>query len=261
MTEPTDPSAPPPEEPSGQADEPRGEPRVPDPEPAAADSSAAESPDAGAPGAESPDASAGSPPADQPPGDQAPPPPPGPPPPGFPPPPPSPPPPPPGGPPPGPGQPPPGSAPPPPPGWGYGQVQPGAVPPGLYRDPSSGVLIPNGVELASHGRRIGAYFLAIPLVIVTLVIGYVVWGVIAWTKGTTPALQVLGMRVWVPNKRRVAPFGTMVLREVVGQFLISIIPFTQLASFILFLARSDRKALHDLVADTVVVRDPNRLLG
>jgi uncharacterized RDD family membrane protein YckC len=135
------------------------------------------------------------------------------------------------------------------------------VPPGLYVDRGSGVMIPNGVALASHGRRIGAYFLAIPLAIVTLGIGYAIWGVIVWSSGKTPALQVLGMRCWEPRERRVAGFGTMLLREVVGVFLIGLIPFTQLVSFILFLARPDRKSLHDLVASTVVVHDPNRILG
>ena len=41
----------------------------------------------------------------------------------------------------------------------------------MYFDPASGVLLPEGVVLASVGRRIGAWFLAIPLVIVTLFIG------------------------------------------------------------------------------------------
>jgi hypothetical protein len=31
------------------------------------------------------------------------------------------------------------------------------------------------VVVAPTGRRVGAYFLAIPLIIVTLVIGYLIW--------------------------------------------------------------------------------------
>jgi hypothetical protein len=46
-----------------------------------------------------------------------------------------------------------------------------AVPPGLYFDPVSGLNLPQGTQLASAGRRIGAFFLAIPLAIVTLGIG------------------------------------------------------------------------------------------
>ena len=33
-----------------------------------------------------------------------------------------------------------------------------------------------GTQLASPGRRIGAFFLTIPLAIVTLFIGYIIWG-------------------------------------------------------------------------------------
>ena len=65
--------------------------------------------------------------------------------------------------------------------------------------------LPPGVVLAPKGRRIGAYFLAFPLAIITLGIGYVIWGLIAWGKGTTPALQVLGMKVWSVNDRQKGP--------------------------------------------------------
>ena len=133
---------------------------------------------------------------------------------------------------------------------------------GFHVDPASGIALPAGVELASHGRRIGAYFLAIPLMIVTLGIGYLIWGIVAWTKGTSPALQVLGMKVHRPDQRQVASFGTMALRNIVGgiaQGILSII--TLLISFILFLTRPDRRSLPDLIASTVVVHDPNKVLA
>ena len=141
---------------------------------------------------------------------------------------------------------------------GYG-VQ--APPPGMYYDTESGLTLPQGVRLASHGRRIGAYFLAIPLVIVTLVIGYVIWGLIIWSRGQTPALQVLGMRCWVPETRRVPGFWRMALREIIGRIADSILGIiTELTSFVLFLATRERKALHDYVAGTVVLHDPNKVL-
>lgn len=132
---------------------------------------------------------------------------------------------------------------------------------GFYVDQASGMTLPNGVQLASHGRRIGAYFLAIPLAIVTLGIGYLIWGLVVWGKGTSPALQLLGMRVYRPQERQVATFGTMALRNIVGgiaQGILSII--TLLVSFILFLARPDRRTLPDLIASTVVLHDPNKAL-
>jgi uncharacterized RDD family membrane protein YckC len=150
----------------------------------------------------------------------------------------------------------------PPPG-AYDFAQPGAavVAAGMYVDPVSGLALPQGVELASIGRRIGAYFLAIPLFVVTLGIGYVIWGLIAWAKGQTPALQVLGMRCWRPEEGRVAGWWWMALREVVGRLAEGILGgITELTSFILMLARRDRKSLHDLIAGTVVVYDPNKIL-
>lgn len=143
----------------------------------------------------------------------------------------------------------------------YSQPAP-QMPDGFHVDQASGIALPHGVVLASHGRRVGAYFLAIPLVIVTLGIGYLIWGIIAWTKGTSPALQVLGMKVYRPEQRKLATFGPMALRNIVGgiaQGILSVI--TLLVSFILFLTRPDRRSLPDLVASTVVVHDPNKALA
>jgi uncharacterized RDD family membrane protein YckC len=137
----------------------------------------------------------------------------------------------------------------------------------LYRDERSGLMLPQGTQLASNGRRIGAYFLAILLAVLTLGIGYIIWGLIAWANGQTPALQVLGMRCWRPQTKSVPGWGGMALRELVGVFLVeslggwvtlSIVP---LISFILMLAGSERTALHDRVAGTVVVHDPDNVLA
>jgi uncharacterized RDD family membrane protein YckC len=160
---------------------------------------------------------------------------------------------------------PPGAAPPPlappPPGYAPGQVSTAAVPPGMYIDPLSGLMLPNGVQLASIGRRIGAWFLAIPLAIVTLGIGYVIWGLIAWGQGQTPALQVLGMRCWRPETNRVATWGWMALRDIIGRLVEGILSIiTLLLSFILMCTGKERKTIHDHIAGTVVLHDPNRVL-
>jgi uncharacterized RDD family membrane protein YckC len=153
------------------------------------------------------------------------------------------------------------TAPPPPAEGTYEEYGVPAPPPGMYYDTESGLTLPQGVQLASHGRRIGAYFLAIPLAIVTLGIGYVIWGLIVWARGQTPALQVLGMRCWRPEDGRVPGFWWMALREVIGSIATSILGIiTELTSFILFLATRERKALHDYIAGTVVLRDPNKVL-
>ena len=154
------------------------------------------------------------------------------------------------------------AAPPVPAGYGYGQYPAAAVPQGMYVDQMSGLLLPEGTELASVGRRIGAYFLAIPLVIVTLGIGYIIWGLIVWGNGQTPALQVLGMRCWRPETNRVAGFWYMALREIVGRIVDGILSIiTLITSFVLMVAGKERKALHDYIAGTVVLHDPNKVLS
>jgi uncharacterized RDD family membrane protein YckC len=152
------------------------------------------------------------------------------------------------------------SAPPPAPGYGYGQAPPGPAPEGMVVDQASGLMLPAGVTLATPGRRIGAYFLSVVLVIVTLFIGYIIWGLVIWGRGQTPTYQVLGMRCWKPETRRVAGWGTMALREIIGRLVESLM-ITALISFILMLVRSDRKCLHDLIAGTVAVRDPDKVLA
>jgi uncharacterized RDD family membrane protein YckC len=153
------------------------------------------------------------------------------------------------------------AAPPVPAGYGYGQYPAAALPQGMYFDQMSGLVLPEGTELASVGRRIGAWFLAIPLAIVTLGIGYIIWGLIVWGNGQTPALQVLGMRCWRPETGRVAGFWWMALREIAGRLIDGILSFiTLITSFVLMVAGRERKALHDWIAGTVVLHDPNKVL-
>ncbi len=157
-----------------------------------------------------------------------------------------------------------GFPPPPPVTPGYGFSQSGAVqaPPGMFFDSRSELTLPEGTELASIGRRIGAWFLSIVLVLVTLGIGYVIWGLIVWGRGQTPALQVLGMRVWRPDAGRPASWGYMALREIVGRFAEGVLSvITLLISFIMFLSGKQRKSLHDVVAGTVVLYDPNKRIA
>jgi uncharacterized RDD family membrane protein YckC len=136
------------------------------------------------------------------------------------------------------------------------------VPQGSYLDEASGLLIPKGVTLAPVSRRVGAWFLAIPLAIVTLVIGYIIWGLIIWGRAQSPTYQVLGMRCWRPDNQRVATWWWMALREIVGRFVEGLLGvITLLISFILMLTTRERKCLHDHIAGTVVFRDPNKVLG
>ncbi|MCY3631773.1 MAG: RDD family protein [bacterium] len=146
--------------------------------------------------------------------------------------------------------------PPPPPG-----SVPGASP------PVSGSLPPDPLSmLASKGRRFGAYLLEIPLVFVTLGIGYLVWMLIVWARGQTPAKQVLRMRVVRLEERRAAHWGWMAMRNFVLGVLIGFpleLIFSGLsilwllANAIALLVSSRNQALWDMMLKTVVVHDPD----
>jgi uncharacterized RDD family membrane protein YckC len=153
-------------------------------------------------------------------------------------------------------------APPVPAAYGYNQYGGQPVPAGMYFDQQSGLMLPQGTQLATPERRIGAFFLAIPLWIVTLFIGYIIWGLIVWNNGQTPTYQLLGMRCFRPETNRVAGFWWMALRETIGRFLDGILSIiTEVISVVFMFTRPDRKTIHDLVAGTVVLYDPNKVLA
>jgi hypothetical protein len=143
-------------------------------------------------------------------------------------------------------------------GYGMPGMMP-QVPPGMYYDQLSGLVLPEGTTLASVGRRIGAYFLAGLLAFVTLGLGYLIWGIISWSKGQTPVQQCLGLQTWKPVEQVNATWGTMFLRGL-GWFFLGIVPFAQLVSFFLFVAGRERRALHDSISSTIVLHDPNGVL-
>jgi uncharacterized RDD family membrane protein YckC len=69
------------------------------------------------------------------------------------------------------------------------------------------------------------------------------------------------MRCWRPETGRVAGWGWMLLRETIGRIAENILSIlTGILSLILMLSRPDRKTLHDLVAGTVVLYDPEKVL-
>jgi uncharacterized RDD family membrane protein YckC len=72
----------------------------------------------------------------------------------------------------------------------------------------------------------------------------------------------VGMRCWHPETNRVPGWWRMALRETVGRIAEGILGFiTGITSFVLFVSGRERKALHDYVAGTVVLHDPNKILS
>jgi uncharacterized RDD family membrane protein YckC len=139
---------------------------------------------------------------------------------------------------------------------GHEQYAPPPVPPGMYFDRRSGLILPQGVSPRSIGRVVAAYCLAVLLFIVTLGIGYLAWGVATWGGGQTPAQKLLGLRCWRAESRRPASRGQMALRQGSGLLLNGEL---LMGVFILLLSQ-DRTSIGDYLIDTVVLHDPDNVL-
>jgi uncharacterized RDD family membrane protein YckC len=121
---------------------------------------------------------------------------------------------------------------------------------------------PPGTELAPAGKRIGVFFLEILLVIVTLVIGYLIWTLfIAWPNGQTPGKQVTGMRIYHLQNRRAASWGQMFVRQFVGGIVNGIFYIGWIVSFIFLFTDPLRRTVPDRIAGTVELNDPNKVLA
>lgn len=144
--------------------------------------------------------------------------------------------------------------------------------------PSTTTGLPEPV-LASKARRVGAYFMEFLLVIVTLFIGWLIWSLIVYSRGQTPAKQVLGMRVIISETKRCASWGTMALRELVLKgAVVSVagalidmagVPAIDtvlslalllwwIAAFIMLLVDDNNQTVWDKPIGTLVINDPSK---
>ncbi len=115
-----------------------------------------------------------------------------------------------------------------------------------------------GAGLSSVGKRFGAFLLDMLLAIVTLFIGWLIWSLIIWGRGLTPAKQLLNMRVVKKDTGRAAGWGTMFLREIPCKFIIGIAAaFTIYIIYLWPLWDKENQELWDKMVDTVVVDDPD----
>ncbi len=145
---------------------------------------------------------------------------------------------------------------------------PGGYPPappttqgyGEYGAPGQAPL-PAGTDLATAGKRIGTALLEIPLAIVTLGIGYLIWTLIAWGKGQTPGKQVMGMRIYHLQTQRAATWGQMFLRQVVGGIINSIFYIGFLVSVVFLFTDPMRRTVPDRLVGTIELNDPNKVLA
>ena len=80
----------------------------------------------------------------------------------------------------------------------------------------------DNLQLASFQHRLGAYALDVGLAILTLGIGWIIWSLVVWGKGQTPAKQILKIRVYAAEGRRPATWGHMAVREFLLMFAIGL---------------------------------------
>lgn len=66
---------------------------------------------------------------------------------------------------------------------------------------------------ASFQHRLGAYALDMTLAFLTLGIGWIIWSMIVWGEGQTPAKKILKLRTMNAVTGRPASWGHMGLRE------------------------------------------------
>lgn len=139
---------------------------------------------------------------------------------------------------------------------GYEGFSPPPVPPGMYFDRESWMILPQGIRPARKGRVAASYALAVGLFIITLGVGYLVWGIVLWGRGQTPSQRILGLRCWLPQAGRVAGRKNMAVRQVTG-----LLNGELLIGPILWLASSSLNSLGDFFAGTAVVHDPGHVLA
>src|SRR4051794_32314530 len=72
---------------------------------------------------------------------------------------------------------------------------------------------PPPAPLASAWIRIEEAVVEVLLFVCTLGIGWLVWWIVAWGRGDSPAKQVLALRVVRASDRQLPGFGKMALRE------------------------------------------------
>jgi len=132
--------------------------------------------------------------------------------------------------------------------------------------PTPGHAVSAPVELvaASLAQRFGAFLLDGLLMVITLVVGWLVWSCFTFSQGQSPAKAILGHLVVHQDTRQAASWSDMFLRNVVLQFgltLLSVVllGLPLLVGGALIFAGDRRQTAWDRMVGTRVVVDPQGL--
>ena len=130
-----------------------------------------------------------------------------------------------------------------------------------YIDPSE--TQPQGMQYASFQHRLGALALDIVLLNVTFYIGWIIWSLIVWGEGQTPAKKILKIRVRNFDSGAVATWGHMAVRELLVPLAVAIaIGLTSgvaavawIVVEIVFYYTKNNRTLRDLWVKTAVINE------
>jgi uncharacterized RDD family membrane protein YckC len=113
-----------------------------------------------------------------------------------------------------------------------------------------------GLKVAGGGKRFGAHVLDGVLAVVTLGIGWLIWSMIVWKGGRTPAKQLLGMRCIKTKDLQPSGWWRTAARELILKTIIFGIPLVGWVLAFWLLWDDDRQELWDKMAGTLVVDQP-----
>jgi uncharacterized RDD family membrane protein YckC len=116
---------------------------------------------------------------------------------------------------------------------------------------------------ASFQHRLGAYALDATLVVLTLGIGWLIWSMIVWSEGQTPAKKILKIRVRHFETGNIATWGHMAVREllipltvlIASNLTAGIAAIAWITIEIVFYFTKNSRTLRDLWVKTAVINE------
>ena len=122
--------------------------------------------------------------------------------------------------------------------------------------------LPIGVHLSSPSRRFLGHVLELGLMIVTLVVGWIVWSLVAYGRGQTPAKQLLNMRVVKVETLERASFARLLAREWLAKPVLGLAGgLTAGIAYVWMVWDKRNQELWDKAVGTIVVDDRQRQLA
>jgi uncharacterized RDD family membrane protein YckC len=119
------------------------------------------------------------------------------------------------------------------------------------------------LRYATFQHRLGALALDAALMIVTLGIGWLIWALVVWGEGQTPAKKILKMRTINFTNGRPASWGHMAIREFLIPMTVSIASnltfyvagFAWLVLEIVFYFTKNQRTFRDYWAKTAIINE------